>query len=333
MLHVSTQKLIIKLCELTAAGGIAWKDGAGQSTVFETEGYLVEIQERPPTVRLLQPDGRELERADEAELAAQPWPDGNSMFAAHVADMAAHARRIARGTDLAISRILSSLSAPPRRPTESGPPLVALEFEQESSGAPGDQSPPPAPHSMPAPLPEPVGTDTAIDRVLAIQPISPPPAEPPSPEPLGMESESTVSLEPEAVPEAKAEEAPASEPDSSGPVSEAEEEAEAPDPVRESAPQFVPPSIARQPAPRAHSAFGATPSFARKREPIHTKITSTGLALTGFVPAAHQPRRSEPDQPPVPAAPRPVPPEASVPAADRKREPAIAGPDIYKPWT
>ena len=48
MLHASTQKLIIKLCELTEAGHIAWKRGEGQTFRFETEGYVVEVQAGPP---------------------------------------------------------------------------------------------------------------------------------------------------------------------------------------------------------------------------------------------------------------------------------------------
>ena len=76
MLHPSTQQLIRKLCELTDAGHIAWKEGERQSSRFDSEGYVVEVEAEPPTLRLLRGDGRELERADAADLAATAWPDG-----------------------------------------------------------------------------------------------------------------------------------------------------------------------------------------------------------------------------------------------------------------
>lgn len=132
MLHPSTQQLIRKLCELTDAGHIAWTDGERQTSRFESEGYVVEVEAEPPTLRLLRGDGRELERADAADLAATAWPDGQGTYAAHVAEMAAKAHRVARGTEAAIARILSSLSAPPKR---GAAPLAQ----------PAPVAPPPAP--------------------------------------------------------------------------------------------------------------------------------------------------------------------------------------------
>lgn len=111
MLHVSTQKLIAKLCELTAQGGIQWRHDESGATVFETEGYLVEATGRPALFRVLASDGSELERVEADTLAASPWPGGDGSFADRVSTMAAQADRFARGTDHAISRILSSLSA------------------------------------------------------------------------------------------------------------------------------------------------------------------------------------------------------------------------------
>jgi hypothetical protein len=319
MLHVSTQKLIIKLCELTAAGSIAWKENDDRRLLFETEGYLVEIEERPPHLRLLQSDGRELERADEAELAAQPWPDGNGTFATHLADMAARAHRVARGTDLAISRILSSLSAPPRKAPESEPSPAAPEFSSTASDAilasvTAEPAPPPAPHSMPDPVPQPVEADTAIERVLAVQPAAEPVVKPepiaetqpePEPEPVILEAE-TVAIVAEPDPGAAK-------------IAEPTEE-----PFLEPEPEREPPP-AERPASRPQSVFGATSSFSRKKDPTPAKITSTGLAF-GFTPPA-QAARGEPEQPPVPApAPKPAPP------MERQPEPVATGSDIYKPW-
>ncbi len=108
MLHATTQTLILKLAELTGRGEVAWREGAEGALVFETEGYVVELVEAPPRLRLLQDGGKELERADEALLASASHD--NSSFAERIAAMAEQARRHARGTDQAISRILTSLS-------------------------------------------------------------------------------------------------------------------------------------------------------------------------------------------------------------------------------
>lgn len=117
MLHASTQQLIMKLCELTEGGALAWREGQAGASVFETEGYVIEVRGEPPLVRLLCEDGRELERVDAADLAT-PWPQGDGTYLSHVARMADHAGRIARGAETAIAMILTSLSAPPRRSVE-----------------------------------------------------------------------------------------------------------------------------------------------------------------------------------------------------------------------
>jgi hypothetical protein len=88
MLHPSTQQLIRKLCELTQSGAIEWKEGDDQRSIFETEGYVVEIQADPPSVRLLRADGHELESANAEDLAA-PWDENEgTWYGTHVADMA-----------------------------------------------------------------------------------------------------------------------------------------------------------------------------------------------------------------------------------------------------
>ena len=201
MLHPSTQQLIRKLCELTESGAIEWKEGDNQRSIFETEGYVVEIQAEPPSVRLLRADGHELEVASADDLAA-PWEDGDGTYATHVADMARRAGRIARGAETAIAKILSSLSAPPKKqpeqelepepaalafaaagqkPTysvsasESAAAIAAVSADLESQrrkvaeDPPLSHTPPEAPVVIIAPE-----TETAIDRVLAIQPAAQP---------------------------------------------------------------------------------------------------------------------------------------------------------------
>lgn len=195
MLHASTQQLIRKLCELTDAGSINWKEGKGQISVLETEGYIVEIQPEPPSVRLLRNDGQELESADASDLAA-PWGNNEGTFADHVADMARRANRFARGAETAIAKILSSLSAPPKKQIEPEPEPAALAFaaaaEKPAHSVQAGESAaaiaavnadlesqrrkakegPPVSHSVaeaPAPLISPE-TETAIDRVLAVHP-------------------------------------------------------------------------------------------------------------------------------------------------------------------
>jgi hypothetical protein len=345
MLHASTQKLIVKLCELTEAGHIAWKHGDGQVRRFETEGYVVEVEGRPAMLRLLHSDGRELERADEADLAAQPWPEGNGTFASQITLMADRADRVARGAELAISRILSSLSAPPKS--------AAFEFSPgapQPAAAATDRPPPPAPHTMPGPPPDPVASDTAIDRVLAVEPRAQRPIEPaarePDPEPVIMESETAAVVgESETAgegigeaaataPDAPVETAAPEPPDVAPVIIEAETVAMVAQPVE--TPPDPPASI-----PRPQQTFGAITSFARPRDfsatpnlarALSPKPFSTSPLFFGVNQMSREPARPEPEPPPVPPpTAKPIPP--APPAAERKPHPAITGPDIYKPWS
>jgi hypothetical protein len=157
MLHPSTQQLIRKLCELTDAGHISWKEGERNSSRFESEGYVVEVEAEPPALRLLRGDGRELERANAVDLAATAWPDGEGTYATHVADMAEKAHRVARGAEAAIARILTSLSAPAKHDTPPAPPPHAVPPPEPVRTEAPKRSPvatPPAPvQPVPAPLP------------------------------------------------------------------------------------------------------------------------------------------------------------------------------------
>jgi hypothetical protein len=357
MLHPSTQQLIRKLCELTEDGAIAWKEGEGGASVFETEGYIVEVKEEPPAIRLLHRDGRELERAGAADLAT-PWPGGDGAYATHVAIMAHRAGRIARGAETAIAKILSSLSAPPRKSAEPEPEPAALAFDPPVSHAtPSPESAtamaavtanldaqrtndPPASHSLPEPTPiaVPQATETAIDRVVAIQPAPqplPPVAveDPPAPPPVAAEPEPQSTPEPEpgsATPPVLIEPPPIA---ASAPV-----EAAVPEPVQAIAQPEPSPPPAAVPAPKA--GFGSIDSFNRPRsapQPDAPKTTSTGLLVRGFSARTQQTveQRSVRDfVRPVAPEPQPKPAPAPAPAPEKQLEPAIAnGADVYKPWS
>lgn len=162
MLHPSTQRLILRLSEMTETGGIPWRQSGedGEAASFETEGYTVEVSPAPLRLRILARGGREVETANAADLGATPGPDGAS-FAARVAAMAATAGRLAgseprpRSSRLdAVSAEPSRLSPPPspRPPTASSPPARPMfgaiaafsrsAFDQAKQRS--DSSPPPA---------------------------------------------------------------------------------------------------------------------------------------------------------------------------------------------
>jgi hypothetical protein len=310
MLHSSTQKLIHKLCDFTASGAIAWKEDERGRVVFETEGYLVEVEADPPGVRLLHADG------SEADLAATPWPDGNGNYATHVADMARRANRIARGAEQAISKILSSLSAPPQKTAGPEPFAAALEFESPEARRQPEPEPPPASHSV---AEAPPVEENASEAAVESAPVEP-------------EAETTVEAAEEELP---LEEAPLSEPVAAKTETVALV-------VERPAPEPQP----RQPiSPR--SLFGGTPSFARQTiqkpapqpEPV-AKVTSTGLFITGFSATTRQTFRGEPSAARPEPAPAPVAqapelrPEPPEPARKPQLETVSAsGSDIYKPWS
>lgn len=326
MLHTSTQKLIQKICELTESGDIVWKEAPEGRCRFETEGYQIEVAEEPPLVRLLSPEGRELEKAEAADLAIA-WPGGDGTFATHVSDMARRAHRVARGAEQAISRILSSLSAPPKKTVapEPEPVPAAIEFDppvvrkpQPVSAAESAASiaalnadmvsqrrqpePPPAPHTPPAPQPAPLAAfGPALRRQTAV--------------------EAVLSAE-------------ASAPEAEPAIAAAEEEL-----PLEGAP---PPAAWRpqpQPAPppaQAAAALGQPRPSAPLAKPV------SNLFMTGFSAVTRPAPRPEPQPAPPPApiakaAPEPPQPAAPAPQPEPPRAPEMARPqrtgqDIYKPW-
>ena len=75
MLHSSTQKLLLKLHEMTMDGAIAWKEAENDSVRLETEGYCVLVSPKPVSMELTTVQGRVLERADEETLNATPFDD------------------------------------------------------------------------------------------------------------------------------------------------------------------------------------------------------------------------------------------------------------------
>lgn len=132
MLHASTQNLIRKLCDITEHGEAPWTEGQDGACWFETDGYRIEVKADPPTLRILQAGGREVESADAGSLASTPYSDEPGItFADRVRRMGNNARRIARGADAAISTILSALSNPPR----SEPAHFSTEGGAESEAA------------------------------------------------------------------------------------------------------------------------------------------------------------------------------------------------------
>lgn len=153
MLHPSTQRLILRLSEMTEAGGIPWRhsEADGEAASFETEGYTVEISPAPLRLRILARGGREVETANAADLGATPAPDGAS-FAARVAAMAAAAGRLAGSGPRPPSARLDAVSAEPSsvppaalsRPPAPGvsskrPMFGAIETFARSSFLPADQ--------------------------------------------------------------------------------------------------------------------------------------------------------------------------------------------------
>lgn len=114
MLHPSTQRLILRLSEMTETGGIPWRQAAsgGGACSFETEGYTVEVATSPLKLRILASGGREIESADAASLGATPGPGGQTL-ATRVSAMAAAAGRLAGVSDATPGVRLDALASDP----------------------------------------------------------------------------------------------------------------------------------------------------------------------------------------------------------------------------
>jgi hypothetical protein len=308
MLHASTQKLIIKLCELTALGDIQWREGRNGAVMLETEGYIVEAEGQPAKVRVLNADGAELEHADTDQLAAA-WPDGEGSFAEHVATMVLQAHRLARGTDHAISRILSSLSAP----------QVAVPAPEAGARPLSENGGPESEAAMAAAV-----ADMAI-RIhrTPLQPANDAPMAPviaPVIDPTPMEPEATaVSFE---TPESPA----------------AIETPVTPDLPPRTAPPAEPIHFKR-----SGEMFGRTRSFviagrthhrpSTEARPISSlgKITASGLVMPNTLFGSREQAEVSAIEEPITTTAPPVVVEETAPSAPRPI-PTPASPDAYKPW-
>ncbi len=124
MLHPSTKRLIDKLREKTGEQAIAWAEGENDTLVFDTEGYRVTLTDSPVEVILLDPLGKELERATNDDLAGAQAADGQT-YADVLASMRGEAQRIARGAEYAIERVLAGLEKSDKE--TAIPPIATAE--------------------------------------------------------------------------------------------------------------------------------------------------------------------------------------------------------------
>lgn len=110
MLHPSTKKLIDRLAQMTAQQKISWVLGERENSIaYETEGYRVLLDGDPPSLRLTDALGAELETADHTLLSDTSHADGGT-YSDVVANLHAEAFRVARGTESAISAVLQGLA-------------------------------------------------------------------------------------------------------------------------------------------------------------------------------------------------------------------------------
>ncbi|MBI1361155.1 MAG: hypothetical protein GC155_12840 [Alphaproteobacteria bacterium] len=313
MLHASTRNLITKLCDLTEQGDIPWREGKSGAMEFETEGYVVEIIDAPPAVRVLNSEGGELEHASADDLSAAPWLESGDTFADRVTTMARQARRIARGTEHAISRILSSLSAPPKAET-----IAAIEEDETiAADTTGVES-------------EAAMAAAVADMAMRLKrtPLDSPAPEIPQPETAAAEPSPETEPEPEP---AKAAEA----------AVEAAPEAPTPPAPRSGVRSLSTAGADR--ITRSKEMFGRTRSFSvsagrshhrptPEARPVSSlgKITATGLIISGL----HATTRQQMEATPAPAEPSDITPETATTAPPEapRPPPEPASPDVYKPW-
>jgi hypothetical protein len=146
MLHASTQRLILALCNLTADGKLQWREGENASSSrLESEGYVVEVSSSPLSVRILNNEGRVIEIVTESDLAGAAATGSGGDLTSMVRRMADSAQRVARGTERAIAAILSSLSAPPLRAMEadSAPAFAVAPLATHADNDDGEAISPP----------------------------------------------------------------------------------------------------------------------------------------------------------------------------------------------
>lgn len=123
MLHSSTQKLIDRLAEMTELGKLEWAESDSGNVVYSTEGYSVYLTADTGEVIITSIDGKELERASTADLAAAQTETGTS-YTSIVAEMMTEAVRLARGTETAISTLLAGMDEPAEAEPDPEPAAV-----------------------------------------------------------------------------------------------------------------------------------------------------------------------------------------------------------------
>ena len=112
MLHSSTQKLLLKLHEMTMDGAIAWKEADDDAVKLVTEGYCVLVKAEPPLMELSTAKGRILESATEDVLRQTPMGDDDERtFIDLINDIGREGSRYARGTEQAINAILGAAAS------------------------------------------------------------------------------------------------------------------------------------------------------------------------------------------------------------------------------
>ncbi len=121
MLHPSTQKLIDRLAEMTELGRIGWSKSDDNSVAYTTEGYSVAVTDAPHEFVIYSKDGAELERASAGDLTSAANEAGGT-YGDVISGMFRQAKRIASGTEAAISTLLAGIEA--EDATEPGTPEV-----------------------------------------------------------------------------------------------------------------------------------------------------------------------------------------------------------------
>ncbi|MEO1406395.1 MAG: hypothetical protein AAFV54_07875 [Pseudomonadota bacterium] len=126
MLHPSTKKLIDRLAQMTAQQKISWVLGERENSIaYETEGYRVLLEGSPPSLRLTDALGSELETATPEQLTDTAHADGGN-YADILGDLHSEALRIAKGTETAISAVLQGLADRANEPDST--PLPASDL-------------------------------------------------------------------------------------------------------------------------------------------------------------------------------------------------------------
>ncbi|MEO1028362.1 MAG: hypothetical protein AAFX02_04820 [Pseudomonadota bacterium] len=108
MIHPSTRKLIDRLSEMTLLDRVAWAEGENGAIVFDSNDYRILLSADPKQLTLTDALGKELEFVTSEQLSETANDEGEN-YAALIDTMYVEGLRIAKGTKLAIDRIMASL--------------------------------------------------------------------------------------------------------------------------------------------------------------------------------------------------------------------------------